>query len=114
MNWTLVKWLALGLLVASSLGFGVVMRYQALVARAQRDTALIEKETAVTNLETERLSTRAALDAAARATNETAETLNRCSIALDGMRADADRYRVALRSCRTPDAVADRMGALFP
>lgn len=114
MSFDTVKWLIIGAIVAGLIGTASVMHYQAVSARAERDAALSELAAAVTNLETERISTRAALDAAAKATNETVETLSRTSAALEGMKAETERCRQTLRACRTPEAVADRMGALFP
>lgn len=114
MNWTLVKWIGIGLVVAGALVTAAVSRLQAVAARGERDAAIVSLRAAEANLDVERISTRAAIDAAMTSNNETREALTRCSTVLDGMRVDADRYRVALRSCRTPDAVADRMGALFP
>lgn len=114
MSWTFVKWFLIGTVLAGALGTATVYRFKMVSAQAERDTALVEKQAAVANLEVERISTRAALDAAVKAAAETVETLSRTSTALNGMKAETERCRQTLRACRTPEAVADRMGALFP
>lgn len=114
MSWTFVKWVLIGTVLVGAVGTAAVCRFKMVSAQAERDTALVEKQVAVANLETERISTRAALEAATKNATETIETLSRTSTALNGMKLETERCRQTLRACRTPEAVADRMGALFP
>lgn len=84
------------------------------VARADAGIAKANLAGAAAALEVERISVKAATDAATACSADSADADRRCSSALAGVNADLARARGQLKACVSPEAVADRMGALFP
>lgn len=83
------------------------------VAREQLVTAHQETAACLAALETERVSTRVAADAAARCATENANLASRGEAALAGCGADVARLRRVLAKSQTDDALIERSGELF-
>jgi len=111
-----VNWLKFIPYGAGALGLVLALVFFGLMrgAQGQRDAARAELKTMTLAFDAEKLSTKGALDALQRVSTDLLDSERRCATALAGMRAEADKLRVTLRSCQSDDAVADRIGGLFP
>lgn len=103
-------WVAVGLAIIAAGVFWALMRS----AQGQRDAAKAKQAAAELTSEVHRQSAKAAADAADRLATEVRDAATRCDAAVADLRARADGYRSALRRCPSGEALAKRMGALFP
>lgn len=105
---------ALGFAIVGAALVILLLRGELAAARGERDVARAQYITVEAAFENEKLAAKEAADAADRLERENAEQAGRSSSAMSDLRAESARYRVQLSKCVTPEAVADRMGELFP
>jgi len=110
-------WAAAGLAVIAASIFYAFM----LAARGQRDAARAEVKVQVAKLGAEiqsrvlaEANAKVAADAADRIGREVREQTARCDQSIAELRARADSYRAILRRCPSGEALAKRMGSVFP
>jgi hypothetical protein len=85
-----------------------------LKAEGRADTAAAELVTCGLGAAIDKSSARAAVDALEQVKQDRAESAQRCALALQEGQAREAAYRAQLGRCTAPEAVADRMGELFP
>lgn len=92
----------------------LVVSFQLHQARAQRDVARREIETLRVQIDVQEVSIREVTAASQRMAADVTDTARRCDAALLDHQAAAQRLRVALRHCKSAEALSERAGALFP
>lgn len=110
-------WIAVGLAVIAAGVFYAFMRGaqgQRDAARAQTAQVRAEKDQEVLARVVAEGNAKVAADAADRLGREVRDQTGRCDQSIAELRTRAEGYRSALRKCPSGEALAERLGAVFP
>jgi hypothetical protein len=108
-TWARVPWVVTAAFFVMLVGSSFLgQRY-----RRQRDLARAELATARVELEAAAISIKEAVAAAERNGAEVLEQRKRTAAVIEELAGRGDRYRRALRKCKSAEATAQRLGELF-
>lgn len=111
---TIGKWVGVAVIFVGLIAAVNIYRNSAKVAKAELNIVKIQLANTEGKFEDQKRSTDEALLDVARITKERNDNIKNYENALSSERESTARYRKLLNKCVTPQAVAERLGSIFP